>query len=164
MKGVTSTYSERRTPKDHKLYRITLVLTFGGASDHIKIQERLAKAFEADRKEAVSASKNHTGYTYKFSDDKGSSSYTLTGYQIVKKWQSVDADIREQSDATTVIINGTSIDVISKADLKKKKKLQREKARLQRQLAKKEREKKKLERQLKKNEYSVQHDLAQRKD
>lgn len=81
---VETTYSERRTAKKHKLYRITTVLNFNNENYY----KRLAKAFEDEREKAVSAVKSNNTRTYKFVDDKGTSSYTLTRNSVVKSWRS----------------------------------------------------------------------------
>lgn len=83
---VETTYSERRTAKKHKLYRITTVLNFNNENYY----KRLARAFEDEREKAVSAVKSNKTRTYKFVDEKGTSSYTLTHNSVVKSWRSSD--------------------------------------------------------------------------
>lgn len=83
---VETTYSERRTAKKHKLYRITTVLNFNNDNYY----KRLARAFEDEREKAVSAVKSNNTRTYKFVDEKGTSSYTLTHNSVVKSWRSSD--------------------------------------------------------------------------
>lgn len=83
---VETTYSERRTAKKHKLYRITTVLNFNNENYY----KRLARAFEDEREKAVSAVKSNNTRTYKFVDEKGTSSYTLTHNSVVKSWRSSD--------------------------------------------------------------------------
>lgn len=151
MKDVTTTYSERRTPKSHKLYRISLVMNISRCKANEKIFERIPKAFEADRKDAVSATKTNSSFHYEFVDDKGRSTYTFNGLQLVKKWESNESEYgQDLSDAFD-----SDFKELSKASIKTKRRLQREKARLQRQLAKKDRELKKLE-------TTLSHDLARR--
>lgn len=87
---VETTYTERRTAKGRKLYRVTTILTFS-KPDYYK---RLSKAFEDERGNAVSAVKSRTQLTYRFQNDKGTSSYTVTKsnneWTVVKSWRSTD--------------------------------------------------------------------------
>ena len=88
-KDVETTYSERRNRKDHKICRITLILTFNKAEYY----EKLEKAFESCREQTVSAVKNRDTRTFKFENKKGTSTYTLTRgnggvYTAVKSWWS----------------------------------------------------------------------------
>lgn len=90
---VETTYTERRTPKTHKLYRVTVVMGF----NNDKYFERLAKAFEDEREKAVSAVKSREYRTYRFIDDKGTSTYTLYKNSVVKTWRSVEDNSDDES-------------------------------------------------------------------
>lgn len=101
---VETTYTERRTAKKHKLYRITTILTFK-KDDYYN---RAARAFESERSESVSAVKSTDMRKYMFENDKGSSTYILSRsngvYTLVKKWRS-DKDDEGDDDSAYIIIN-----------------------------------------------------------
>ena len=109
---VTTTYSERRTRKKHKLYRITSVLTFTNKAYY----QRLEKAFEDERANAVSAIKNNGARNYRFKGNKTESSYSLSHnngkYTVSKSWR--DTSVSEGDDASDnsnvkIIYNGGEI-------------------------------------------------------
>lgn len=109
---VTTTYSERRTRKKHKLYRITSVLTFTNKAYY----QRLEKAFEDERANAVSAIKNNGARNYRFKGNKTESSYSLSHnngkYTVSKSWR--DTSVSEGDDASDnsnvrIIYNGDEI-------------------------------------------------------
>jgi len=95
---VETTYTERRTAKTHKLYRITIIVNF----KKDEYYKRLAKAFEDEREKSVSAVKTRDQHTYKFVDNKGTSTYTLYKNSVVKTWRGVEDNIDDEScvDAT----------------------------------------------------------------
>ena len=79
---VETTYSERRTMKKHELYRTTTMMTF----TRQEYYNKLAKAFEEERSNAVSAIKNSGQRTYRFEDKKSQSSYTnLVRRQVYRR-------------------------------------------------------------------------------
>lgn len=103
---VETTYTERRTPKKHKLYRITLILNFSDPTYYA----RISKAFEEERSNTISAVKNKYTHTYRFSDKNGESTYTITisgkTYTVVKSWRSSsDKDNDDDSYRDADIIN-----------------------------------------------------------
>lgn len=107
-KDVETTYSERRTAKDHKLYRITQVLTFYNQEYYAKAE----RAFENERNKTVSATKNNNFRTYKFENKNGSSSYTLTRdgngmYTLVKAWRSANDYGDDDTSSTWTEIDRT---------------------------------------------------------
>ena len=107
---VETTYSERRTAKKHKLYRITTVLNF----NKDEYYKRLAKAFEDEREKAVSAVKTRTSHSYRFTDDKGTSTYTLTRNSIVKSWRSNEDKSDDESNVETIVDpNGNTLVTIT---------------------------------------------------
>lgn len=117
---VETTYSERRTMKKHELYRTTTMMTF----TRQEYYNKLAKAFEEERSNAVSAIKNSGQRTYRFEDKKSQSSYTLTSsvvkYTVVKSWSLKDVDDEAYNDlddnelralATEINMRGQLIEV-----------------------------------------------------
>ena len=90
---VDVTYTERRTAKKHKLYRVTTIINFNNDAYYRK----LAKAFEDEREKSVSAVKTRDQRTYKFVDSKGTSSYTLTRNSVIRNWRSSDDKGDEES-------------------------------------------------------------------
>lgn len=117
---VETTYSERRTMKKHELYRTTTMMTF----TRQEYYNKLAKAFEEERSNAVSAIKNSGQRTYRFEDKKSQSSYTLTSsvvkYTVVKSWSLKDVDDEAYNDlddnelralATEINMRGQVIEV-----------------------------------------------------
>lgn len=144
---VETTYSENRTPKKHKLTRVTKVLNLHGPNSKA-YYKRLVKAFEDERTNAVSAIKNKQSYCYKFVDDKGSSTYTLTNSQVVKSWSSASDNkddqsvitITHDSDGTVTYTTGT-LTGREKADVARAKaKLARKQAKEARRRARQARE------------------------
>lgn len=97
---VETTYTERRSPKKKKLYRISRILTFSNNSYY----ESLVKAFEEERENTITAVKNRESMTYRFENDKGSSSYTLSyktlPYTLVMSWTSADASKLESYEGS----------------------------------------------------------------
>ncbi len=94
-KDVETTYTERRSPKKKKLYRISRILTFSNPAYY----SQLEKAFEEERENTISAVKTKEAMTYRFENDKGSSTYTLSSqagysgpYTLIQSWKSPDAD------------------------------------------------------------------------
>lgn len=100
---VETTYSERRSARGRKLYRVTTMMTFSNAAYY----KRLAKAFEDERSNSVSAVKSRTQLTYRFQNDKGTSTYTLTrsnnNWTLVKSWRSSDDHDDDVSEVETQI-------------------------------------------------------------
>lgn len=94
---VETTYTERRTAKSHKLYRTTMIINF----KKDEYYKRLAKAFEDERDKSVSAIKTRDQRTYKFIDDKGTSTYTLTNNSVIKSWRGVE-DSSDDDSSTEV--------------------------------------------------------------
>lgn len=94
---VETTYTERRTAKSHKLYRITMIVYF----NKDEYYKRLAKAFEDERDKSISAVKTRDQRTYKFIDDKGTSTYTLTSNSVIKSWRGVE-DSSDDDSSTDV--------------------------------------------------------------
>lgn len=148
---VTTTYSERRTRKKHKLYRITSVLTFTNKAYY----QRLEKAFEDERANAVSAIKNNGARNYRFKGNKTESSYSLSHnngkYTVSKSWR--DTSVSEGDDASDnsnvkIIYNGGEILVsdavllndIDSDNMQEWAQEQREWAAKQREYAEKQRE------------------------
>lgn len=131
---VETTYSERRTAKKHKLYRITTVLNFNKEEYY----KRLAKAFEDEREKAVSAVKTRTSHSYRFTDNKGTSTYTLTRNSIVKSWRSNDDKSDDESNVETIVDpNGNTLVTIISHN-KKTAQARREEARIARDVARAE--------------------------
>lgn len=90
---VETTYSERRSVKNKRLYRITMVLKFNRAEYY----QRFEKAFESERRNSVSAVKQSDSRIYKFQDKHGNSTYTLTNnnngsFTLVKSWRGTGDD------------------------------------------------------------------------
>jgi len=90
---VETTYTERRSPKKKKLMMTSRIFNF----KNTYYFERLRKAFEEERPNSISAVKTKNQMTYRFDDDKGVSTYTLswTGdrgpFTMVMTWRSSDA-------------------------------------------------------------------------
>ncbi|MCM1068232.1 MAG: DUF5024 domain-containing protein [Muribaculaceae bacterium] len=80
---VSTTYSERRTKKKHKLYRTTRVVSF----NNDELYRKLEKAFEAERPNSISAVKSNGSRSYRFADEKGTSTFTLTQNSVVMSWR-----------------------------------------------------------------------------
>lgn len=92
-KDVKVTYIERRTPKSHKLYRETMILDFPGDNYY----EKLAKAFNDERKNAVKASLSNNGmYIFEFEDDNNESRYVLKRNQVSKQWK--DKKVKDDAE------------------------------------------------------------------
>ena len=92
---VETTYTERRAPHKKKLVRISRIMNF----QNPKYYQQLLKAFEDERDNTVSASKTDKMMTYRFENNKGTSTYSLTWsqgysapYTLVMSWRSQDAD------------------------------------------------------------------------
>ncbi len=92
---VETTYTERRAPRKKKLVRISRIMNFQDP----KYYQQLIKAFEDERDNTVSASKTDKMMTYRFENNKGTSTYSLTWgqgysapYTLVMSWRSQDAD------------------------------------------------------------------------
>lgn len=92
---VETTYTERRAPRKKKLVRISRIMNF----QNPKYYQQLIKAFEDERGNTVSASKTDKMMTYRFENNKGTSTYSLTWgqgysapYTLVMSWRSQDAD------------------------------------------------------------------------
>lgn len=92
---VETTYTERRAPRKKKLVRISRIMNF----QNPKYYQQILKAFEDERDNTVSASKTDKMMTYRFENDKGTSTYSLTWgqgysapYTLVMSWRSQDAD------------------------------------------------------------------------
>ena len=94
---VETTYTERRSPKKKKLVMTSRIFNFENKSYF----EMLRKSFEEERKNSISAVKTKSQMTYRFDDDKGVSSYTLSWsgtlanphgpFTMVMTWRSNDA-------------------------------------------------------------------------
>ena len=90
---VETTYTERRSPKKKKLIMTSRIFNF----TNTYYFEKLNKAFEEERSNSISAVKTKNQMTYRFDNDKGISSYTLswTGangpYTMVMTWRSPEA-------------------------------------------------------------------------
>lgn len=84
----TVTYTEKRSEKKKKLYKISRVITFSN-EDYVP---RIRAAFEAERDRAVSAVKNGNSMVFKFADKNGNSNYVFTAgdgaYTLVQSWES----------------------------------------------------------------------------
>lgn len=92
-KDVKVTYIERRSPKSHKLYRETMILDFSSDSYY----EKLAKAFNDERKNAVKASLSNNGmYIFEFEDDNNESRYVLKRNQVSKQWK--DKKVKDDTE------------------------------------------------------------------
>ena len=157
---VETTYSERRTAKKHKLYRITTVLNF----NKDEYYKRLAKAFEDEREKAVSAVKTRTSHSYRFTDDKGTSTYTLTRNSIVKSWRSNEDKSDDESNVETIVDpNGNTLVTIT-TNNKKTSQARREEARVARDVARAEargaRETARQEREIARKEARVAREVA----
>ncbi|MDE6854470.1 MAG: DUF5024 domain-containing protein [Muribaculaceae bacterium] len=97
-KDVEMTYSERRTPKRHKICRITKVLSFNST----KYYDKLVNAFEGERENTVSAMRTKDSFIYHFEDNRAESKYTLqstpghngssTSYTFVMTWRDKEQD------------------------------------------------------------------------
>ncbi len=91
-KDVTGTYTERRTVKGKKLYRTTKVLSFTNSQYY----DRLAKAFEDERSNSVSATLSNGTRHYRFISNKTDCSYTLSEdngvYCVVMSWRDTSID------------------------------------------------------------------------
>lgn len=105
---VETTYTERRSPKKKKLVMTSRIFNFSNRAYY----EKLCKAMEDERSNSVSAVKTKTQMTYRFDDDKGVSTYTLSctaggsaPYVMVMTWRSNSADdssFLEESDMQTL--------------------------------------------------------------
>lgn len=94
---VETTYTERRSPKKKKLVMTSRIFNFENKSYF----EMLRKSFEEERKNSISAVKTKSQMTYRFDNDKGVSSYTLSWsgtlanphgpFTMVMTWRSNDA-------------------------------------------------------------------------
>lgn len=94
---VETTYTERRSPKKKKLVMTSRIFNFENKSYF----EMLRKSFEEERKNSISAVKTKSQMTYRFDDNKGVSSYTLSWsgtlanphgpFTMVMTWRSNDA-------------------------------------------------------------------------
>ena len=98
---VETTYTERRAPRKKKLVRISRIMNF----QNPKYYQQLLKAFEDERDNTVSASKTDKMMTYRFENNKGTSTYSLTWgqgysapYTLVMSWRSQDADDQSYID------------------------------------------------------------------
>lgn len=86
---VNVTFTEKRSEKKKKLYKVSRVITFSN-TDYVP---RIRAAFEAERDKAVSAVKDDSdNLVFKFADKQGTSSYVLTyaygTYTLVQTWES----------------------------------------------------------------------------
>lgn len=170
---VETTYSERRTTKDHKLYRITTVINFRNEAYY----KRLVKAFEDERGNTISAVKTHGSHTYKFADNKGTSSYTLTANSVVKVWRRnddkggddeslIETNIDPKGDTfvTTTKCNSKEIAKIQREISRKQAAIEREQAKLQRDIARKqaaiEREQAKMQRDIARRQADIEREQA----
>lgn len=90
---VETTYTERRSPKKKKLMATSRIFNF----DNSAYFKRLTKAFEEERNNSISAVKTKNQMTYRFDNDKGVSTYTLSWqnengpFTMVMTWRSSDA-------------------------------------------------------------------------
>lgn len=104
---VETTYTERRDD-NHRLYRISIILTFSDSD----IYNRLVRAFEIEREKTYHATKMRDAYIYKFRSSDGDSSYTLTrsdgAYTLIKVWQTDGSDCGDCS----IIFDGTMPDLV----------------------------------------------------
>lgn len=98
---VETTYTERRALRKKKLVRISRIMNF----QNPKYYQQLLKAFEDERDNTVSASKTDKMMTYRFENNKGTSTYSLTWgqgysapYTLVMSWRSQDADDQSYID------------------------------------------------------------------
>lgn len=91
-KDVKVTYIERRSPKTHKLYRETMILDFSGGNYY----EKLAKAFNDERKNTVKSSLSDGMYVFEFEDDNNESRYVLRKNQVSKLWK--DKKVKDEPD------------------------------------------------------------------
>lgn len=91
-KDVKVTYIERRSPKTHKLYRETMILDFSKGDYY----EKLAKAFNDERKNTVKSSLSDGMYIFEFEDDNTESRYVLRKNQVSKLWK--DKKVKEESE------------------------------------------------------------------
>ena len=98
---VETTYTERRAPRKKKLVRISRIMNF----QNPKYYQQLLKACEDERDNTVSASKTDKMMTYRFENNKGTSTYSLTWgqgysapYTLVMSWRSQDADDQSYID------------------------------------------------------------------
>ncbi len=91
---VETTYTERRSPKKKKLMMTSRIFNF----ENTVYFEKLRKAFEEERPNSISAVKTKNQMTYRFDDDKGVSTYTLSWsgdrgpFTMVMTWRSSDAN------------------------------------------------------------------------
>ncbi|MDE6135828.1 MAG: hypothetical protein K2F79_09685 [Muribaculaceae bacterium] len=136
---VETTYTERRTRSNHKLYRVTKIMKFNNDSFY----RMLKNAFESERKNTVSAIKSEDVISYKFHTQKGSSSYSLTTkppYTFIMQWN--DPKISEKdNDACIDDIPGVSAKTNygincakSRSLIRKHEKLKSQHARLNRKM------------------------------
>ena len=153
---VETTYSERRTTKDHKLYRITTVINFRNEAYY----KRLVKAFEDERGNTISAVKTIGSRTYKFADDKGTSTYTLSIRSVVKTWRRNDdkGGDDESLIETNIDPKGDTFVTSTKCNSKEIAKIQREISRKQAAI---EREQAKMQRDLPASRPLVEREQAQ---
>lgn len=90
---VETTYTERRSPKKKKLMMTSRIFNF----ENTFYFEKLRKAFEEERSNSISAVKTNKQMTYRFDDDKGVSTYTLSWnsdrgpFTMVMTWRSSDS-------------------------------------------------------------------------
>lgn len=100
---VETTYTERRSPKKKKLMMTSRIFNF----ENTVYFEKLRKAFEEERPNSISAVKTKNQMTYRFDDDKGVSTYTLSWsgdrgpFTMVMTWRSSDAN-----DSSFIIDDG----------------------------------------------------------
>lgn len=109
--GVTATYTEKRTRDSHKLYRITCVLKFTNDVYY----NQLAKAFDDERNNTVSATKDGVSRVYRFQDKNSSSTFTLSKngsfYVVVMNWRDNKIGAKEGDESSMVVDNyGCPID------------------------------------------------------
>jgi hypothetical protein len=120
----TVTYTEKRSEKKKKLYKISRVIAFSN-EDYVP---RIRAAFEAERDRTVSAVKNANSMVFKFADKNGTSNYIFTvgdgTYTLVQTWESknikptsaVDTDCCDNADDrsyATIIVNGVMTEIRS---------------------------------------------------
>lgn len=87
------TYVERRDD-NHRLYRVTTVLQMSDP----EVYRRLVEAFEADKGMTYYATRTSNLLCYRFRNNEGSSSYTLSNdssgntFSLVKQWRAASED------------------------------------------------------------------------
>lgn len=90
---VETTYTERRSPKKKKLIMTSRIFNFE-SSDYF---DKLRRAFEDERSNSISAVKTKNQMTYRFDNEKGVSTYTLSWsgdrgpFTMVMTWRSSEA-------------------------------------------------------------------------